>query len=67
MRPGRLWTHWDPDTKQFTLQFFYSHQRSAQPRPSATPAAQGAASGANVPNPLNPYGAPAIHKPTYVQ
>jgi splicing factor 3A subunit 2 len=26
-REGKLWTHWDPDTKQFSLQFFYNNER----------------------------------------
>jgi splicing factor 3A subunit 2 len=24
--PGRFWTHWDQDGKQFSLQFFFKHQ-----------------------------------------
>jgi len=26
-REGKLWTHWDPDTKQYSLQFFYKTER----------------------------------------
>jgi splicing factor 3A subunit 2 len=26
-REGKLWTHWDPDTKQYSLQMFYKTER----------------------------------------
>ncbi|KAI9206483.1 uncharacterized protein BJ171DRAFT_498000 [Polychytrium aggregatum] len=30
---GKFWTHWDPDTKQFHLQFFFKHERPQQQHP----------------------------------
>ncbi|KAI8888044.1 hypothetical protein K501DRAFT_282979 [Backusella circina FSU 941] len=26
--PGKLWTHWDQDSKQFSLQFFFKNERT---------------------------------------
>ncbi|KAJ2478897.1 CWF complex protein sap62 [Coemansia sp. RSA 2131] len=53
MRPGRFWSHWDKDTRRFTLQFFFRNLACSNVDREAT--------GANsVPvqprfNPLNPY------------
>jgi len=34
--PGRFWTHWDPDAREFFLQLFYRAQRQTQ-TPSMVP------------------------------
>ncbi|KAI9486110.1 MAG: hypothetical protein EXX96DRAFT_547714 [Benjaminiella poitrasii] len=26
--PGKFWTHWDPDSKQFSLQFFFKNEKN---------------------------------------
>ncbi|KAJ2313661.1 CWF complex protein sap62 [Coemansia sp. RSA 2702] len=53
MRPGRFWSHWDQDTRKFTLQFFFRNQtRSYADRGAAGP---GAAPDAPHINPMNPY------------
>ncbi|KAJ2799546.1 CWF complex protein sap62, partial [Coemansia helicoidea] len=60
MRPGRFWSHWDPDTRKFTLQLFFRSPARGPPGPDAS----GTPTGANaVPtgtriNPLDPYLAP---------
>ncbi|KAJ3301588.1 hypothetical protein HDU93_006822, partial [Gonapodya sp. JEL0774] len=58
---GRFWTHWDPDGKSYSLQFFFRNERpvgylgGGGGAPSA-----GSIVPSNAANPLNPYatGAP---------
>ncbi|OMH80517.1 Flap endonuclease 1 [Zancudomyces culisetae] len=51
MRPGKFFTHWDPDSKVFTLQLLFRNERTSSYVP-------GNYIGMNKPaaNPLNPYG-----------
>ncbi|KAJ1900271.1 CWF complex protein sap62 [Kickxella alabastrina] len=57
MRPGKFWSHWDKDTRKFTLQFFFRNPTRAPYgggyHQRATSANAVAASGTV--NPLNPY------------
>ncbi|KAJ1965820.1 CWF complex protein sap62 [Dipsacomyces acuminosporus] len=59
MRPGKFWSHWDRDTRKFTLQFFFRNPTRAYNSSSG-----GGGGHANAPmgsqiNPLNPYLTPA--------
>ncbi|KAJ1844080.1 CWF complex protein sap62 [Coemansia sp. RSA 2703] len=52
MRPGKLWSHWDKDTRKFTMQFFFRNPT----RKSNTNAATGAnAVGVEMTNPSGMY------------
>ncbi|KAL1918693.1 uncharacterized protein VTP21DRAFT_2715 [Calcarisporiella thermophila] len=62
--PGRFWTHWDPDGKQFTLQFFFREYRGGAYEPGPP---GGAANTGPIANPLNPYQAPSLNQPSYVR
>ncbi|KAJ2712152.1 CWF complex protein sap62 [Coemansia spiralis] len=45
MRPGRFWSHWDLDTRKFTLQLFFRSPARGPPGPGAP--SGGGATGAN--------------------
>ncbi|KAJ1730581.1 CWF complex protein sap62 [Coemansia biformis] len=53
MRPGRFWSHWDRDTRKFTLQLFFRTQSRPPPAQGAT-GANAMPTGSRI-NPLNPY------------
>ncbi|KAJ2778242.1 CWF complex protein sap62 [Coemansia javaensis] len=53
MRPGRLWSHWDRDTRRFTLQLFF--RSPARPRPDQGATGANAVPAGSQINPLNPY------------
>ncbi|KAJ2338205.1 CWF complex protein sap62, partial [Coemansia sp. RSA 2671] len=55
MRPGKFWSHWDMDTRKFTLQFFFRNPTRSY---AATGANAAGAVGHSHINPLNPYLAP---------
>ncbi|KAG5458163.1 MAG: hypothetical protein BJ554DRAFT_1667, partial [Olpidium bornovanus] len=70
---GRFWMHWDPDSKQFSLQFLYKADRSGAlpPPPGAEDsvvygAPLRAPAPPPVPNPLNPYLGGAQKRPIFV-
>ncbi|KAJ3088571.1 Splicing factor 3A subunit 2 [Quaeritorhiza haematococci] len=58
---GKFWTYWDPDARQFHLQFFFKNESARMMQNPYMPGL-----GMPVANPLNPYAAPAI-RPTYVR
>ncbi|ORX88617.1 hypothetical protein K493DRAFT_290373 [Basidiobolus meristosporus CBS 931.73] len=49
---GKFFTHWDPDSKQFSLQFFFKNERPV------TDMMEAPYMRAPVANPLNPFNAP---------
>ncbi|PIA19690.1 hypothetical protein COEREDRAFT_78989 [Coemansia reversa NRRL 1564] len=53
MRPGRFWSHWDRDTRRFTLQLFFRNPTRA-PMGGAATGANAIPAGSQI-NPLNPY------------
>ncbi|TPX64442.1 hypothetical protein SpCBS45565_g05865 [Spizellomyces sp. 'palustris'] len=70
---GRFWTFWDPDARQFHLQFFFKHDRPGYSGGGAGMVMdRGRAALMGMPeagtNPLNPYsyGAPAP-QPTFIR
>ncbi|KAI8910518.1 hypothetical protein DFJ77DRAFT_470016 [Powellomyces hirtus] len=73
---GRFWTFWDPDARQFHLQFFFKTERPGQygggaPGAGVMDRGRAAMMGMSGPppglNPLNPFGgAPPLQPPTFV-
>ncbi|KAJ2005620.1 CWF complex protein sap62 [Coemansia thaxteri] len=55
MRPGKFWSHWDVDTRKFTLQFFFRNPTRSY---AGGTGANAIAAGHSHINPLNPYLAP---------
>ncbi|KAJ1795473.1 CWF complex protein sap62 [Coemansia sp. RSA 2399] len=62
MRQGRFWSHWDMDTRTFTLQFFFRNPTRSYGAPQVAAAAIGHATGANA---VVPAGYPAQETGTY--
>ncbi|KAJ3154241.1 Splicing factor 3A subunit 2 [Geranomyces variabilis] len=76
---GRFWTYWDPDARQFHLQFFFKSERLGYA--AGAPGVGGPGVGVVNPgraalmgmvpppglaNPLNPFGAPPPQQPAFV-
>ncbi|CAG8564670.1 12033_t:CDS:2 [Ambispora gerdemannii] len=59
---GKFFTHWDPDSKQFSLQFFFKNDRPGVYSEGIPPGIERPP----IANPLNPYNAPAMRGPTFV-
>ncbi|CAI2175102.1 2031_t:CDS:2 [Funneliformis geosporum] len=59
---GKFFTHWDPDSKQFSLQFFFKNDRPGMYSEGIPPGMERTP----IANPLNPYNAPAMRGPTFV-
>ncbi|RUP51055.1 hypothetical protein BC936DRAFT_150070 [Jimgerdemannia flammicorona] len=61
---GKFWTHWDSDSKQFSLQFFFRNERGPILFEGLAPGVQ--QERAPIANPLNPYSGQTMRKPTYI-
>ncbi|CAH1769877.1 5665_t:CDS:2, partial [Entrophospora sp. SA101] len=59
---GKFFTHWDPDSKQFSLQFFFKNDRPGMYSEGVPPGMERPP----IANPLNPFNAPTMRGPTYV-